>query len=820
MATLDGITVMDDLPPGGADEEAGFGCLDTVRGGLPLRRLAVGGRITGLVYRLEVAQTFVNACAEPLEATYIFPLPARAGVTQFRLRVGERVIEGVLKERGAAREEYDRALRQGNRAAIAEEERPEVFTVRAGNLPPGEAVMVELELAGPLAVADGEATFRFPLVVAPRYIPGVPLDGPGVGLGTAPDTDAVPDASRITPPVLLPGQPNPVHLAFRLELDPAGLPLSNLRASLHALRLDRTAEGLRVIELAPGAERLDRDIILRFRVGEEDIGGGLSVYRNPDGETTILLTVTPPATLPATVRPRDVVVLLDRSGSMGGWKMVAARRAAARLIDTLTERDRFGLILFDDRLEEPAPSAGRLVAATDRVRFRAVEFLARVEARDGTEIAPALTRALGYFPPTPEPDRERILLFITDGQVGNEDPLLRQVHQQARDCRIFAVGIDRAVNASLLERLAGYGGGHCALVESEDRLDDVLRAVHRRLGAPLLTDVRLEPALEERAPDTVDLFPGVPLRLGGRWSGPAPAQVVVTGRAPDGQIFRQTLIPVETADSAVHALGAGAGAGSGAPVRRRRRSQCRAGGRDCGLLAALWGAVPLYRLRGGGPVRGGQPRRRIAPGGAAGGIAGRLGHAGAGQRADVAAPVRAPKGEGGRRPGLSGYAGFSAPRSPLWSVALCVAGRGRGSARSAATDCPAVAATGAHPALVGAAGRVVEHAGADPRRADRRDAQGAGQARSPRRSGRSAGEGRTGTHRPAGERASGRGAQAAARLVAPGPGTAGATGGPALARILVAVTGDWPVASGESSRPAGRGFLRMARSCRTISLGK
>ena len=553
--TLDHITMIDDADPAhGADEEAGFGCLQTARGGLPLQRLAVDGRITGLLYRLTVTQTFVNAHAEPLEATYIFPLPARAGVTRFQLHVGERVIDGVLKERGAARAEYDRALREGRRAAIAEEERPEVFTVRAGNIPPGEAVGVELELVGPLAVTDGEATFRFPLVVAPRYIPGIPLEGPPVGLGTAPDTDAVPDASRITPPVLLPGQPNPVHLRFRLELDLAGLPLDDLRSSLHVLHLSQTPDGLPVIELTPGAERLDRDIILRFRVGEEAIRSGLSVYRDPDGETTALLTVTPPATLPATFRPRDVVVVLDRSGSMGGWKIAAARRAAARLIDTLTDRDRFGLILFDDEIEEPAPSAGQLVPATDRARFRAVEFLARVEARGGTEIAPALTRALQYFPDPPDAGRQRVLLFVTDGQVGNEDQLLRQVHQHARHCRIFAVGIDRAVNASLLERLASYGGGHFELVESEDRLDEVLRAVHRRLGAPLLTDVRLEPALEDLAPDATDLFPGVPLRLGGRFAGPVPTHVTVTGRTAEGQPFRQTLTPVETCDSATRTL--------------------------------------------------------------------------------------------------------------------------------------------------------------------------------------------------------------------------------------------------------------------------
>src|SRR5262249_35178744 len=145
---------------------------------------------------------------QPLEATYIFPLPDRAAVTSFRLEVAGRVIEGELQERSQARQQYDAAIQAGHRAAIAEEERAGVFTMRVGNLPPGERAIVRLGLVGPLPYSDGETTFRFPLVVAPRYIPGLPLPGPSAGGGTATDTDRVPDASRISPPVLLPGFPN------------------------------------------------------------------------------------------------------------------------------------------------------------------------------------------------------------------------------------------------------------------------------------------------------------------------------------------------------------------------------------------------------------------------------------------------------------------------------------------------------------------------------------------------------------------------------------------------------------------------------------
>ena len=157
--------------------EEGFGALWTERGCLPLESLEVQARIDGLIVRVEMTQTFVNVHAEALEATYIFPLPDRAAVTRFRLETAGRVIEGELKERGAARQAYDRAIEKGHRAAIAEEDRPGVFTMRVGNLPAGEEAVVRLTLTGPLPYGDGEATFRFPLVVAPRYIPGTPLPG-------------------------------------------------------------------------------------------------------------------------------------------------------------------------------------------------------------------------------------------------------------------------------------------------------------------------------------------------------------------------------------------------------------------------------------------------------------------------------------------------------------------------------------------------------------------------------------------------------------------------------------------------------------------
>jgi Ca-activated chloride channel homolog len=216
-------------------DEPGLGALRTARGNLPLKLVDVEAHVVGLFVETTLRQTYVNTLGVPLEATYVFPLPDRAAVTRFRLEVGERVVEGELQERGQARRTYDQAMRAGHRAAITEEERPGVFTMRVGNLMPGDEATVWLTIVGPLPFADGEATFQFPLVVAPRYIPGSALGGEQAGDGVAHDTDAVPDASRISPPVLLPGFPSPVRLSISVHIDPAGLPLGAVRSSLHAV---------------------------------------------------------------------------------------------------------------------------------------------------------------------------------------------------------------------------------------------------------------------------------------------------------------------------------------------------------------------------------------------------------------------------------------------------------------------------------------------------------------------------------------------------------------------------------------------------------
>lgn len=263
MTTTPTLTVMtdDEVARFGRRPDAGFGALAGEHGVLPLAAMEVEARIAGVFASIEIAQTFVNTSGHAIEATYIFPLPDRAAVHRFRMEVAGRVIDGVIDERGAARATYEEAIAAGHRAAITEEERPGVFTLRVGNLAAGETAIVRLSLVGPLPVDDGEITLQFPLVVAPRFIPGFALGGDQAGLGIAGDTDRVPDASRISPPVLLAGFASPIRLAIRVALGDHDV--REVVSSLHATVT--THRDAKIIDIQPG-EKLDRDFILRWRV--------------------------------------------------------------------------------------------------------------------------------------------------------------------------------------------------------------------------------------------------------------------------------------------------------------------------------------------------------------------------------------------------------------------------------------------------------------------------------------------------------------------------------------------------------------------------
>jgi Ca-activated chloride channel family protein len=528
------------------EAHAGFGTLRTPNGNLPLEAISVYTRIVGMLAETTLQQVFKNTLNQPLEATYIFPLPPSAALTSFTMRVGERLVEGVLEERQRAREQYAQAIQQGYRATITEQERPNVFTLQVGNLMPGEEAQITFRMAMPLQLDMGEVTYRFPLVVAPRYIPGIPLVDESVGDGVVPDTDQVPDASRITPPVLLPGFPNPVKLSLEVEIDACGLRLYDMCASLHTVVTKQQGDTWHV-RLQPG-ERLNRDFILRYRLSDEDwnIGALASPGGDVEEEGTLFCLLTAPKQDTRSQLPRDVVFVLDRSGSMEGWKMVAARRVVGRVLDTLTAQDRFTVVAFDDMIETLDP---HLQVADNRGRYRAMEWLAGIDARGGTEVMSALHQAASILN-SARADALEAIFLVTDGQVGNEDAVIRQMKQAG--ITLFVVGVDTVPNDALLSRLARETGGVCEFIENEARLDEVLQRLAERLGKPVLQDV--EVALHsptgkaQLIPDTLlpsqhrVVYSGGSLLLLARCRHLEEAErLTITASLPDGETWNQTV---------------------------------------------------------------------------------------------------------------------------------------------------------------------------------------------------------------------------------------------------------------------------------------
>ena len=523
--------------------EAGFGALVTRKGPLPLKAMDVKAKITGLLYDLAVVQTFVNTHAEAIEAIYTFPLPPRAAVSGFSMKVGNHLVIGELKERGAARRGYQQAVADGKRASLAEEDRPNVFTLSVGNLRPGDVAEVTFQLNGILALDGDHAEWRFPLVVAKRYIPGTPLDIEPVGVGVDADTDEVPDASRLNPPVLLPGFPSPVRLGIAVELNPSGLGFLDLCSTLHAVDTESDeGDPVRRIRLAY-EERLNRDFVLRFRIPKSTLK--CSAVLIPDtenpvsqreaGDATLMVTLLPPPPDRNQQPAKDVVFVLDRSGSMEGWKITAARRAMARMVDTLGPDDRFGILTFDTEVQSMGPWSEGMLPATDLNRFKAAGFLAKVEAEGGTQMLAPIKMALEALADGKE-EREKILFLVTDGQVGNEGRMVKEAQHQHAGCRFQILGIGESANDSLLQRMAAASRGWFLSAESDLVLEGALIEAARSFGRPLVTGLLLTaPGLFANhivSSGSLDLYPGTPLILLSRtWSSRAFATVNLEGEA-------------------------------------------------------------------------------------------------------------------------------------------------------------------------------------------------------------------------------------------------------------------------------------------------
>jgi Ca-activated chloride channel family protein len=494
---------------------------------VPAVRTDVRIRVTGPIARVAVTQEFRNPSAQWLEGIYVFPLPEGAAVDAMRLEVGGRVLEGQIREREEARRTYQQARETGQKASLLEQERPNVFTMSVANLGPGETAVVDIEYQEVVRYDQGEFRLRFPMVVGPRYIPGTEPVAGAAGTGWGSNTTAVPDAARITPPVRHPAEPGVSPVGLTVELD-AGFPLARLASPYHAIvttPVSRTGHSITLADTAAPADR-DFELVWAPDPGAEPAAAVFTEWHG--GEPYALVMLLPPAAPGARTRlPREVVFVIDTSGSMAGASIQQARAALDDALAALAPADRFNVIQFNSRTERLFPAS---VPAGPAEVARARRWVERLQANGGTEMLPALRAAL-------EDDTEgtgvRQVVFVTDGLVGNEDQLFAYLAASLGRSRLFTVGIGAAPNAHFMTRAAQFGRGAYTYIGSPGEVAEKMGALFRKLERPVLGDVVVDWGGEqvEAWPARVpDLYVGEPVVLLARLGASATADLTVSGR--------------------------------------------------------------------------------------------------------------------------------------------------------------------------------------------------------------------------------------------------------------------------------------------------
>ncbi|OZB15017.1 MAG: marine proteobacterial sortase target protein, partial [Marinobacter sp. 34-60-7] len=399
--------------------------------------------VSGPIAQTRLTRTFRNTSEQWQEGVFVFPLPEDATVFGFALKVGERKIVGQLQPREKARETYQKARGNGQKAALVEQQRPNLFTNRVANIPPGEQVVVELEYQQPVMFRHGEFELRLPTTLTPRYMPGLPRsrDNPEWQSGWALPTALVPDAASISPFTVRPDDVHPSSHRATVRVDiQNGLPLAAVDSPSH--RLDTRIDGARAdVRPEAGTILMDRDFVLRWRPLPSQQPEAAVFHQQWQGEDFLMAMVMPPAGVGPVLR-RELVFVIDTSGSMAGESIAQARSALLRGLDTLRPGDRFNVIQFNSQAHA---LFSKPVSADANALARARQYVRGLKAEGGTEMTSALSLAL-TMGDTSDESRVRQRVFITDGAVGNESALFDQIRRDLGDQRLFTVGIGSAPN--------------------------------------------------------------------------------------------------------------------------------------------------------------------------------------------------------------------------------------------------------------------------------------------------------------------------------------------------------------------------------------
>jgi Ca-activated chloride channel family protein len=498
----------------------------------PLKHTDVRAEISGFLARVNVTQEFANPFDEKIEAVYTFPLPQGAAVDRMTMKVGERTVEGKIMRREEARVTYDEARARGQVASLLDQERPNIFTQSVANVAPGAQVFITISYVETLKYEEGSYEWSFPMTVGERY---------------APAHQGEADAARVSPPRVPKGMRAGHDVSVEVALD-AGLPVESFASATHEIEVAREGERRAVVRLREKAVVPNKDFTLKYGVAGRKIEDAVLAHRDArDGRGGFFtLILQPPDRVTAEdVMPKELVFVLDTSGSMEGFPLDKAKEAMRLALDGLYPQDTFNLITFagDTDILFPQP-----VPATPENLEKAKKFLSSRDGGGGTEMMKAIRAALD---PSDAQGHVRVVCFMTDGMVGNDWEIISEV-QKHPNARVFAMGFSSTPNRFLLDKMAEYGLGEVEYVADGDDGSAAARRFHRRVREPLLTDLSIEwsgLAVEDVYPKRIpDLFSAKPVVISGRYAGGGRGVIRLKGRMSGHDFVREIAVTLPDAE--------------------------------------------------------------------------------------------------------------------------------------------------------------------------------------------------------------------------------------------------------------------------------
>ncbi len=516
--------------------------------------------ISGDVVRVKVRQTFSNPYSKPLRARYLFPLNRGAAVHAMTMRVGDEVVQAEIQEKLEAQQTFEKAAKAGKAASLLEQHRPNMFTQRIANLMPNLPISIDIEYTHTLPKVDDAYELVIPMVVGPRFQPagaGVPpsSDGGAPVNGTAPVREsgfgqwmleqlpAYPGTAGVDLPERVVG--DRVSLSLVLETP---VSLGAVVSPTHALSVREVSSSRQEMSFAAGQVQDNRDFVLRFSLAADAPTAGLLTHWETEEGGYFSLLIEPPAEVSADqTLPREMVFLLDCSGSMSGLPMDASKRFMVAALDTLRPTDTFRIIRFSDSATE---FSSQPLQATAANVARGKSYARSLHGSGGTMMTEGINQALSVPAPA---GVVRNVVFLTDGYIGNEVSVLSLVKSKLGDARLFAFGVGAGVNRYLMSELGRVGRGFTRYYDptrDEETVAAVAAQLAARLESPVLTDVAIDwgdLAVRDVLPATLpDLYAGDSIRVTGRFAQPQAGAVTVSGNTPKhrAEIRRQ----VELAD--------------------------------------------------------------------------------------------------------------------------------------------------------------------------------------------------------------------------------------------------------------------------------